>query len=540
LATSSLTLLGFAFAAGDLLLELDGSGTVLEAFGAAQSMLGETEASLVGRPLTAIFDESDVQLLGAILDGLEEGQRRGPATLRLARAGAHGAAVTLRKLPENSGRISCALISAPLPNARGGEDGMHDRAGFEAVVRGLTEAAHLAGRELELAMIDLGGLDAARRALPAAAAKTLDARVAGALRAEAGQHGAAARLEGERFALLREAGETPDLVARRLSRAIATACGAVPISGKVQSVPLEIASPGRLARALRYALDDFMSEGLKDVAPTSMADAMNRSVRRTLARAGELGAAVSQRRFTLAFQPVVTLANGDLHHHEALVRFEDNASPFAMVRMAEEFDLIEELDRAVLEQAIRRLKADRTGELRLAVNISGRSIGSSPFVEGLQSLIGQTPRLSQRLILEITESAAIDDLALANRHIQALRGAGSLVCLDDFGAGSASLAYLQTLTVDVVKIDGRYVRDLAGGGRDAALVRHVVKLCQDLKVRTVAEMVETKEVEAAVREAGVDMAQGWYYGRPVDAPGEPIRHARPTNARRTGTSDDWR
>jgi EAL domain-containing protein (putative c-di-GMP-specific phosphodiesterase class I) len=283
-----------------------------------------------------------------------------------------------------------------------------------------------------------------------------------------------------------------------------------------------------------------MSEGLKDVAPTSMADAMNRSVRRTLARAGELGAAVSQRRFTLAFQPVVTLANGDLHHHEALVRFEDNASPFAMVRMAEEFDLIEELDRAVLEQAIRRLKADRTGELRLAVNISGRSIGSSPFVEGLQSLIGQTPRLSQRLILEITESAAIDDLALANRHIQALRGAGSLVCLDDFGAGSASLAYLQTLTVDVVKIDGRYVRDLAGGGRDAALVRHVVKLCQDLKVRTVAEMVETKEVEAAVREAGVDMAQGWYYGRPVDAPGEPIRHARPTNARRTGTSDDWR
>jgi EAL domain-containing protein (putative c-di-GMP-specific phosphodiesterase class I) len=243
---------------------------------------------------------------------------------------------------------------------------------------------------------------------------------------------------------------------------------------------------------------------------------------------------------TGAFQPVVTLANGDLHHHEALVRFEDNASPFAMVRMAEEFDLIEELDRAVLEQAIRRLKADRTGELRLAVNISGRSIGSSPFVEGLQSLIGQTPRLSQRLILEITESAAIDDLALANRHIQALRGAGSLVCLDDFGAGSASLAYLQTLTVDVVKIDGRYVRDLAGGGRDAALVRHVVKLCQDLKVRTVAEMVETKEVEAAVREAGVDMAQGWYYGRPVDAPGEPIRHARPTNARRTGTSDDWR
>jgi EAL domain-containing protein (putative c-di-GMP-specific phosphodiesterase class I) len=540
LATSPRTLLGFAFAAGDLLLELDAAGTVLEAVGAAQSMLGVQESGLIGQPLTTIFDESDVQLLGAILDCLDEGQRRGPAVLRLARAGAHGAAVTLRKLPGNGGRVSCALIAAPLPNTRGGEDGMHDRAGFEAVARGLTEAAHLAGRELELAMIDLAGLDEARRALPAAELKSLDARVAGALRAEAGQHGAAARLEGERFALLREAGDTPDLVARRLTRAIATACGAAPISGKVQSVPLEIASPGRLARAMRYALDDFMAEGLKDTPPQSMADAMNRSVRRTLARAGELGAAVSQRRFALAFQPVVSLADNSLHHHEALVRFEDNASPFAMVRMAEEFDLIEELDRAVIEQAIRRLKGDRTGELRLAVNISGRSIGSGPFVEGLQRLIGQSPNLGQRLILEITESAAIDDLSLANRHIQALRSTGSVVCLDDFGAGSASLAYLQTLTVDVVKIDGRYVRDLAGGGRDAALVRHVVKLCQDLKVKTVAEMVETKEVEAAVREAGVDMAQGWYYGRPSETPAPPIKHAAPTNGRRTGTSDDWR
>ncbi|RYF94075.1 MAG: phosphodiesterase [Caulobacteraceae bacterium] len=503
-------------------------------------MLGVAEEALVGRPLTGLFDDSDTQLLGAIIDCLDEGQRRGPATLRLARSGAQGAAVTLRKLPGNGGRISCSLVAAPLPKSRGGADGMHDRETFETIARSLTEAAHLAGRELELAMVELAGLEIARNDLPPAAVEALEARVAGALRAEAGPHGAAARLDGDRFALLREAGDTPDILGRRLSRAIAAINGAAPIQGRVQSVPLEVASPGRLARALRYALDDFLAEGLKDTPPTSMAEAMNRSVRRTLARAGELGAAVSQRRFTLAYQPVVRLADGSLHHHEALVRFEDNASPFAMVRMAEEFDLIEELDQAVLEQAIRRLKGDRSGALRLAVNISGRSIGSSPFVEGLQRMIARTPALGQRLILEITESAAIDDLALANRHIQALRAMGSVVCLDDFGSGAASLAYLQTLTVDVVKIDGRYVRDLAGGGRDAALVRHVVKLCRDLKVLTVAEMVETREVEQAVQDAGVDFAQGWYYGRPADTPGQPLRHAPPVNVRRTGTFDDWR
>ncbi len=540
MSTSPLTLLGFAFASGDLLLELDAAGTVLEAVGAAQTLLGVAESAVVGQPLAVIFDAADGPLLAAILDCLDEGQRRGPATLRLARPGLHGAAIILRKLPGNGGRISCVLVAAPLPNNRAGEDGLHDRTSFEGLARGLTEAAHLAGRELELAMVELAGLDDARRNLAPAQVKTLEARVVGALRAEAGQHGAAARMEGERFALLREAGDTPEVLARRLSRAVAVACGASAISGRVQSVPLEIASPGRLARAMRYALDDFLAEGLKDTAPQSMAEAMNRSVRRTLARAGELGAAVSQRRFTLAYQPVVNLHDGSLHHHEALVRFEDNASPFAMVRMAEEFDLIEELDRAVLEQAVRRLRADRSGDLKLAVNISGRSIGSGSFVEGLQRLIAKSADLAQRLILEITESAAIDDLSLANRHIQALRSAGTVVCLDDFGAGAASLAYLQTLTVDVVKIDGRYVRDLAGGGRDAALVRHLVQLCRDLNVLTVAEMVETREVELAVREAGVNFAQGWYYGRPADIPEQPVRPPTPANGRRTGTSDDWR
>ena len=119
-------------------------------------------------------------------------------------------------------------------------------------------------------------------------------------------------------------------------------------------------------------------------------------------------------------------------------------------------------------------------------------------------------------MFELTESAAIEDLALADRHVQALRAAGCEICLDDFGAGAASLAYLQQLHLDVVKIDGRYIRDLQHGGREATFVKHLVKMCGELGVRTLAEMVETRDAEDAIRRAGVDLAQGWLYGAARD------------------------
>ena len=123
-------------------------------------------------------------------------------------------------------------------------------------------------------------------------------------------------------------------------------------------------------------------------------------------------------------------------------------------------------------------------------------------------------------MFELTESAAIEDLAQADRQIQCLRRAGCEVCLDDFGAGAASLAYLQQLTLDVLKIDGRYIRDLQHGGREATFVKHLVNLCAELNVRTLAEMVETTEAQDAVRAAGVHFAQGWLYGRATETPVE--------------------
>ena len=227
-----------------------------------------------------------------------------------------------------------------------------------------------------------------------------------------------------------------------------------------------------------------------------------------------LARALEDQQLRMVYQPVVSLTDGTLHHYKALVRFGDQGSPFPLIRMAEEMDLIEQLDVAILERAVEVLSEDP--ELRLAVNVSGRTIGSEAFIAAACALVAARPQRRGRLMFELTETAALDDLRQADRHIQALRAAGCEVCLDDFGAGAASLAYLHQLQLDMLKIDGRYIRDLQHGGREATFVKHLVKLCGDLGVRTLAEMVETQDAEDVVRRAGVDLAQGWLYGQARD------------------------
>jgi EAL domain-containing protein (putative c-di-GMP-specific phosphodiesterase class I) len=300
------------------------------------------------------------------------------------------------------------------------------------------------------------------------------------------------------------------------------------------------ASANQVLRAIRYSLDAFIRDGVENGGVLSLAEAVTQSVRRTAIEVGALSDAVSERNFRLAYQPVVDLKNnGALHHHEVLVRFGDTGSPFPIIRMAEELDLIEPLDLAIVERTIAMLREDP--KRVLAVNISGRTIGSGNFIDSVQRMVSSRPEIHGRLIFELTESAAIDDLPLADRHLQVLRREGCQVCLDDFGAGAASLAYLQQLSLDVVKIDGSYIRELQHGGRESAFIRQLVRMCSELGVKTLAEMVETPQVEDAVRRAGVDYAQGWLYGPAVDLPGPPLTdktNARPA-PRRMGAVEGW-
>ena len=505
-------LLGFAFASADLLLEITSEGKIAFALGASEAVSGRLEAALVGKSWRLFVDPADHPMVEAMFTGLETGQRSGPAVVRLAgEDGApRAASLCALRLPGNGEALSCALSmadpqAAPLPGR------LHERKAFEELTSALLQTAQATGSSLELALIELEGLASVRERLEPDARPALETRLAGVLRAQAHGGQAATELGEDRFALVRARGEAPEALGRRVVKLM-------DLEGEVQPkadvVPLKTDAGSRqTVRALRYSLDTYLREG-PGAAPADLSDALNQVMQRTLDEVGALGAAIREKRFRLVYQPVVRLKDGGLHHYETLVRFGDEESPFPLIRMAEEMELIEQLDLAILERAIGVL-AQEPG-VRLAVNVSGRTIASEAFVQQARAMIARYPKTHGRLMFELTESAALDDLAQADRHLQALREVGCEICLDDFGAGAASLAYLQQLRLDVLKIDGRYIRDLQHGGREATFVKHLVKMCGELGVRTLAEMVETKDAEDAVRRAGVDLAQGWLYGAARD------------------------
>ncbi len=502
--------LGFAFAAADLLIEVAPDGRVTFAMGAGEALLGAADTALIGVTWSDRFDPADQPMLKALYRGLTHGGRVGPVVVKVATVKGKPESfvnLTAIRLPQNEGAVSCVLAKA---DARG-PAGMQNQESFEARAGELLAQAP---EELELAFVELAGLSASEQAKADPAA--LQAMLAGILRAQAYRGEAPTDLGQDRFALIRDRKEPAAQLAERVTQLLSeegvngvTASGAnMPLTGG--------GSPRQVVQALRYALNQVLRDGLSRQLPGSLAEALDRAMKVTLSKAGALGAAIQHRKFNLVYQPVVNLIDGSLHHHEVLVRFGDNNSPFPMIRLAEELDLIGALDSAILEETLAVLQ--REPRQILAVNVSGRSLISEGFVGRAVQLLKSRPSVRGRLLIELTESAAVEDLALADRHLKALRDAGCEICLDDFGAGAASLAYLQQLTLDILKIDGRYIRDLQHGGRESTFVKHLVNMCAELNIRTLAEMVETVEAEHAVQQAGVDYGQGWLYGRALDAP----------------------
>jgi len=263
------------------------------------------------------------------------------------------------------------------------------------------------------------------------------------------------------------------------------------------------------ARAIRFALTAFTS------GTPGHPDTLDSCVAQTHRRARSARADIAERQFTLVYQPVVRLADRRVRYYEALLRPRSGPVPRDFVSFAETMGLAEELDEAVFAEILAALRADPA--VSIAVNISGLSLQSPPFRDRmLATLHAQDAELRARLLIELTETAEIDDLPTASATLARLRSAGITVCIDDFGAGAASLRYLRDLPVDIVKIDGAYVRAAATGKRDRDFLVHMLDLAHAAGAQTVAEMIETEAEAALMAELGVTLGQGWFLGRPKE------------------------
>jgi diguanylate cyclase (GGDEF)-like protein/PAS domain S-box-containing protein len=224
-------------------------------------------------------------------------------------------------------------------------------------------------------------------------------------------------------------------------------------------------------------------------------------------------------RLRLLAQRIVSLGTGETEHEEVLVRLVDDSgalvAPGAFLVAAERFGLMTALDRWVVTHAIALLSA--TPGRRLFVNLSGTSLGDRALLSEIEALVAQSGLPPGALTFEITETAAIADIAGLQRWARRLKELGCGFALDDFGTGFSSFAYLQALPVDLVKIDGSFVRDVDTNSTNRALVGAMVAVAHALGKTVVAEMVETGPVAEVLRGLGVEYGQGWFWGRPEPA-----------------------
>jgi diguanylate cyclase (GGDEF)-like protein len=243
--------------------------------------------------------------------------------------------------------------------------------------------------------------------------------------------------------------------------------------------------------------------------------------RRSLSIGEEVQKAMREDRIMFAFQPIITAESGEVDYYECLLRMRGTdgqiVSAGEFVPILEQLGFIRLIDRYVLDKALAELAEHP--DVRLGFNISGLTAADRPWLRALTSQLRHRPEIASRVIIEITETAALYDIEESARFVAALRETGCRVALDDFGAGHTSLRHLQTLPVDTVKIDGSFVRDLGTSPDNKIFLRHLLGLAKSFGFHTVAEGVETAADAAILHREGIGYLQGYYYGRPsLDRP----------------------
>lgn len=269
------------------------------------------------------------------------------------------------------------------------------------------------------------------------------------------------------------------------------------------------------------ALHEARSNGRNQYIEYRESAARIRETRERLNIGERIKQALKRNEIHLAFQPVTDTETGAILFYEALARvFDDDGQMMAadkFIPIVEQHGLAPEFDRHILDLAVHEM--EKYDELHLAVNISGLTASEAAWPQHIQQVLKQHPHVARRLIVEITETAAIINVEETQRLIQTLESLGGKVALDDFGAGSTSIRHLRTLKLAIMKIDRELIVNLTNNKEQQHLVRMLNSIAHGFNLKTIAEGVETEELAQWLRQEKIDMMQGYYFGRPsLDRP----------------------
>ncbi|TAH13369.1 MAG: PAS domain S-box protein [Curvibacter sp.] len=536
---------------GDSVITTDAKGCVTWLNPVAERMTGWTNEEALGRPLAQVFhivneqtrlsteNPVDTCLKQGKIVGLanhtlliskhgeEFGIEDSAAPIRDARGGVLGVVLVFHDVTEQrrmSGEMSYRATHDELT-------GLVNRAEFESRLRRLLQKSHEDGSHHALMFIDLDQFKLVNDACGHTAGDQLLQQVSKLLGESVRSRDTLARLGGDEFGVILDhcTGEQAQRVAQQICDRmeefrflhdgrrfrIGTSIGLVAVSNAFATVAAVMQAADTSCYAAKEA-------GRNRVHVWFDTDQALRERHGEMQWTTRIEQALDEDKFVLYAQRITTLeAGGHGLHAEVLLRMLDHdggiISPAAFIPAAERFNLASRIDRWVLRNATDWLEAhaEQANVQTLSVNLSGQSVGDRAFHrQVIEKLCSLAPHIRQRLCFEVTETAAVTNLADAALFIEQARALGVRIALDDFGAGASSFGYLKSLRVDFLKIDGQFIKDLVDDALDDAAVRCFVDVARVVGVKTVAEYVDREAVLERVKALGIDYAQGFHLHKP--------------------------
>ncbi|MWL86426.1 MULTISPECIES: diguanylate cyclase [unclassified Cupriavidus] len=410
--------------------------------------------------------------------------------------------------------------------------GLPNRAWFEKRLRESCEQARLHGHRAALCFIDLDRFKIVNDTAGHGAGDVLLRELGYVIRHQVRPDDLLARLGGDEFALLLKdcSIEHAEQVCQKVIDAVRER--RFPWNGRVYDVGAsigiaaidnDIPSVSELMSRADVACYAAKAAGRNRVSLYRRDESDARRHHRELEVAAGIHSALDSNRFRLYAQEIRSLRPGqdDAQHVEILVRMVDEQGtlimPGAFIPAAERYDLMGHIDRWVIRNVLQQYgeRLVRVPGLSVSINLSANSLGEPFLLPFLHAALEDSALPANRIRLEITETALINNMTAASRVVADMRSAGCTVALDDFGAGLSSFAYLKQFPVDYLKIDGSFIRNLTRNAVDREIVSSINDIGHRLGVRTVAEWVEDESTLHTLRAIGVDYAQGYAIGKPM-------------------------
>lgn len=524
----------FAFAASDLLLQVDHKGVIEYASGAISAV--GANGILIGKEFMPIVVESDRPFCREALDKLARAGRIDPTAIRVetpdngTRALVMGGFRLDEQPPKYYLTFTFADRLAGQEAARLARDpasGVLEKKTFEKKLeeRVLDTASD---EERQLTLVVLEGLKKIKETKSPKFVDEVLAKVGSILRAYSLGGDSAGQIDDEKFGVLADKSNAViDPLLERLhslNQQLMEAVGTKELQVQSFKIDLDLSKvgPENAGKALFHALNKFAKcNDISTYDVDSLSKAAQLYVDEAAERIDTIKDTIERRQFGLAFQVIVDLRTRQAHHFESLARIDGYMSPSDLMEMAEEIGMVEDFDMVMIQKALQamRTKAESGWRPVVAANVSAKTLANELFRKTFRTISKPYEAVAKQLAFEISDAHKLKDLAPFDEIVQAFREEGHKCALDNIGTDPSVMRVLREVSVDVVKLDPLLCQLARNNQKHQGIVQAIVKAGEQFKFDVIAQGIEEDDHARQMLAWGVKFGQGWLFGRPTTGSG---------------------